>query len=371
MTKDIVIGVFNDTLFKPFSVKCSKKDLLSGSLRCGIGTNFIMTMMTCAGLKYRIAGQQNSYITDCSDSTRAHRKRWQWQPRHAVSENIVISTWTDSWIRSRLWRDRRTSNCSSTSTRHYISILCPVESVVDSSVPMFMKIFEKFKVISTPTASWIQSHRRPINCPSGSKLSWSFQNFHEHKDNCSHSRWDTVYFFHDEGVRPFGWVQGRSTRSHFKPRSEFSGHGDWSVPYDILRNGSAHIWNVPYFQTFERSVRVNFTVGVHFGSLVIVLKNTVDTARTHFSPLKPFSKELWTTYAMMAVVTYAFILSYQYRQSHSTISRFVRYENFEKFEIILTPMGSWIRSRLRRDQIQLPIGVEIISIVLLVNRRYN
>ena len=36
-------------------------------------------------------------------------------------------------------------------------------------------------------------------------------------------------------------------------------------------------------------------------------------------------------------------------------------ENVEKFEMISTPMGSWIRSRLLRDRIQLPVGVEIIS----------
>ena len=36
------------------------------------------------------------------------------------------------------------------------------------------------------------------------------------------------------------------------------------------------------------------------------------------------------------------------------------HENFEKFKIILTPTGSWIRSRLRRDRIQLPVGVKII-----------
>ena len=37
------------------------------------------------------------------------------------------------------------------------------------------------------------------------------------------------------------------------------------------------------------------------------------------------------------------------------------HENFEKFEMISTPTGSWIRSRRRRDRIQLPVGVEIIS----------
>ena len=36
------------------------------------------------------------------------------------------------------------------------------------------------------------------------------------------------------------------------------------------------------------------------------------------------------------------------------------HENFEKFKIISTPTGSWIRSRRRRDRIQLPVGVEII-----------
>ena len=38
------------------------------------------------------------------------------------------------------------------------------------------------------------------------------------------------------------------------------------------------------------------------------------------------------------------------------------HENFEKFKMISTPTGSWIRSRLRRDRIQLPVGVEITRI---------
>ena len=38
-----------------------------------------------------------------------------------------------------------------------------------------------------------------------------------------------------------------------------------------------------------------------------------------------------------------------------------RHENFEKFEMFSTPTGSWIRSRRRRDRIQLPVGVENIS----------
>ena len=38
--------------------------------------------------------------------------------------------------------------------------------------------FLKFKMISTPTGSWIQIES---NCPSGSKIS-EFQNFHEHRD---------------------------------------------------------------------------------------------------------------------------------------------------------------------------------------------
>ena len=36
-------------------------------------------------------------------------------------------------------------------------------------------------------------------------------------------------------------------------------------------------------------------------------------------------------------------------------------ENFEKFEMISTPTGSWIRSSRRRDRIQLPVVAEIIS----------
>ena len=40
--------------------------------------------------------------------------------------------------------------------------------------------------------------------------------------------------------------------------------------------------------------------------------------------------------------------------------RLCLHENFEKFEMISTPTGSWIRSRRRRDRIQLPVVIEII-----------
>ena len=51
-----------------------------------------------------------------------------------------------------------------------------------------------------------------------------------------------------------------------------------------------------------------------------------------------------------------------YTVSHRECGQFRPYvhENFEKFKIISTPTVSWIRSRLRRDQIQLTVGVEII-----------
>ena len=52
-----------------------------------------------------------------------------------------------------------------------------------------------------------------------------------------------------------------------------------------------------------------------------------------------------------------------YTLSHRECGQFrpCLHENFEKFEMISTPTGSWIRSRRRRDRIQLPVGVEIIS----------
>ena len=52
-----------------------------------------------------------------------------------------------------------------------------------------------------------------------------------------------------------------------------------------------------------------------------------------------------------------------YTLSHRECGQFrpCMLENFDKFEMISTPTGSWIRSRLRRDRIQLPVGVEIIS----------
>ena len=51
-----------------------------------------------------------------------------------------------------------------------------------------------------------------------------------------------------------------------------------------------------------------------------------------------------------------------YSVSHRECGQFRPYvhENFEKFKITATPTGSWIRSRLWCDRIQLPVGVEII-----------
>ena len=51
-----------------------------------------------------------------------------------------------------------------------------------------------------------------------------------------------------------------------------------------------------------------------------------------------------------------------YTVSHRECGQFRPYvhENFEKFKIISTPTGSWSWWGLRRDRIQLPVGVEII-----------
>ena len=51
-----------------------------------------------------------------------------------------------------------------------------------------------------------------------------------------------------------------------------------------------------------------------------------------------------------------------YTVSHRECGQFRPYvrDNYENFKIISTPTGSWIRSRRRRDQIQLPVGVEIL-----------
>ena len=50
-----------------------------------------------------------------------------------------------------------------------------------------------------------------------------------------------------------------------------------------------------------------------------------------------------------------------YTVSHRECGQFRHYvmKISEKFKKISTPTGSWIRSRLRRDRIQLPVGVEI------------
>ena len=50
------------------------------------------------------------------------------------------------------------------------------------------------------------------------------------------------------------------------------------------------------------------------------------------------------------------IVSVSYSVIESADSSPTMHENFEKFEMISTPTGSWIRSRRRRDRIQLPVG---------------
>ena len=63
----------------------------------------------------------------------------------------------------------------------------------------------------------------------------------------------------------------------------------------------------------------------------------------------------------LAFVTYRWMREVRV-VSHRECGQFRPYvhENFENFKIISIPTGSWIRSRRRRDRIQLPVGVEII-----------
>ena len=58
---------------------------------------------------------------------------------------------------------------------------------------------------------------------------------------------------------------------------------------------------------------------------------------------------------------------YVYTLSHRECGQFrpCLHENFEKFEMISTPTGSWIRSRLRRDRIQLPVEVDSVHVCVL------
>ena len=70
--------------------------------------------------------------------------------------------------------------------------------------PYVHENFEKFKIISTPTGSWIRSRGAiESNCPSGSKLSWIFQNFYEHRDGIIHTLDGTQYRNTDRLIKNF------------------------------------------------------------------------------------------------------------------------------------------------------------------------
>ena len=73
-------------------------------------------------------------------------------------------------------------------------ILCPIESV-DSSVPVFMKILKNSRWFRPRRAVEFDRAGGAIefNCPSGSKSSRIFQNFHEYRDGTVHTLDGTEY----------------------------------------------------------------------------------------------------------------------------------------------------------------------------------
>ena len=92
------------------------------------------------------------------------------------------------------------------------AILCPIESV-DSSVPMFMKIlknstwFRRRRAVGFNCASGaIES-----NCPSTSKSSRIFQNFHEHRDGTVHTLDGTQYRSYNQSGHRFQIGEGITT----------------------------------------------------------------------------------------------------------------------------------------------------------------
>ena len=73
------------------------------------------------------------------------------------------------------------------------TILCPIESV-DSSVPVCMKVLKNSRWFRPRRAVGVDGASGAIesNCPSGSKSSRIFQNFHADRDGTVHTRWDRV-----------------------------------------------------------------------------------------------------------------------------------------------------------------------------------
>ena len=71
---------------------------------------------------------------------------------------------------------------------------CQIIASVDSSVPMFMKILKNSRWFRPDgQLDSIAPEAIESNCPSGSKSSRIFQNFHEHRDGTVHTLDGTEY----------------------------------------------------------------------------------------------------------------------------------------------------------------------------------
>ena len=103
--------------------------------------------------------------------------------------SYVALTWNLQMFDIAICRYSYATSCLRVKT-----ILCPIESV-DSSVPVCLKILKNSRWFRSRRAVGFDRASGAIesNCPSGSKSSWIFQNFHADRDGTVHTLDGTVY----------------------------------------------------------------------------------------------------------------------------------------------------------------------------------
>ena len=193
--------------------------------------------------------------------------------------------------------------------------LCRIESV-DSSVRMFIK-FWKIQDNFDPDGQLDSiAPLAPIesNCPSGSKSS---RIFHEHRNGTVHTLDGTQYTgSHD------------SFTYSLDPKSPVSkSEGGWirSLSHLPFIKGVVYRWSV----TQNLSAAAQLKAGVRYVFDILRFSNYSNSKFNRF-------------------------YTWECGQFRSCL-----HENFEKFVMISTPTGDSIAPK--RDRIQLPVGVEIIS----------
>ena len=112
----------------------------------------------------------------------------RFRPRRAVGFDSGYFSKKISWRQG--WREEL-------STLHTLRWVQEVYTVSQRECGQFRPYvhedLEIFQDNSTPTGSWWASGAIESNCRSGSKLSWIFQNFHEHRDGTVHTLDGTQY----------------------------------------------------------------------------------------------------------------------------------------------------------------------------------